>query len=71
MKSLQEMDPHQKGRAEGKNAPDCTLCHGKHEIYPTSSAKSILHPKNIETFCNTCHMNVGYTAKYHISALKN
>lgn len=71
MKSLQEMDPHQIAIKQGRNAPGCTLCHGKHDIYPTSSTKSILHPKNIETFCNTCHMNVGYTAKYHVAAIKN
>ncbi|OGF63871.1 MAG: hypothetical protein A2Y62_19005, partial [Candidatus Fischerbacteria bacterium RBG_13_37_8] len=39
--------------------------------YPVSSQKSILHPKNIEHFCATCHGNVGYAQIYHIPAIKN
>ncbi|MFQ5794119.1 MAG: cytochrome c3 family protein [Candidatus Bipolaricaulia bacterium] len=62
-----ELDVHARARERGNTqAPDCTLCHGEHEIYPRSSPESPLHPQNIERFCSTCHMDVAASETYHV-----
>ncbi|MBZ0271870.1 cytochrome c3 family protein [bacterium] len=34
---------------------NCASCHGIHDIYPSSDARSTIHPENIQQTCGSCH----------------
>jgi cytochrome b subunit of formate dehydrogenase len=36
-------------------APDCTSCHGKHDILPSTDEDSRTYVMNIPSLCGTCH----------------
>ncbi len=36
-------------------APDCSTCHGKHDILPSSSEDSKTYVMNIPSLCGSCH----------------
>jgi hypothetical protein len=49
------------GRMEiGKDSdiPKCGSCHGSHDILPSSNRDSRVHPVNLASTCESCHMNV-------------
>lgn len=40
-------------------AANCASCHGAHEILPSSDARSMINPKNLEKTCGQCHPGIG------------
>ncbi|MEI7998459.1 MAG: cytochrome b/b6 domain-containing protein [Candidatus Omnitrophota bacterium] len=40
-------------------AANCASCHGAHEILPSSDARSMINPKNLEKTCGHCHPGIG------------
>ena len=40
---------------KGSYAPDCKECHGRHDIYPSSSPESRTYKMNIPILCGNCH----------------
>ena len=60
------MDVHARARKKGNlKAPDCTTCHGAHNMPPRTSADSPMNPRNMRSFCITCHPNVPVPEAYH------
>ncbi len=51
---------------QGKmDSPTCTDCHGEHQIYTRSDARSLVAPKNVsEQVCARCHNSVQLSRKY-------
>ena len=50
---------------------NCASCHGVHDIYPQSDARSMINAANIETTCGQCHTDLPAsfaTAQVHESA---
>ena len=57
------------GRAAARSCddiPQCTDCHGSHEILPSNLKASMTHPVRLPETCGTCHENLDLTAKYDI-----
>ncbi len=57
------------GRAEigtCDDMPQCTDCHGDHDILPSSVKLSKTHPVNLPATCGKCHENLDITKKYDI-----
>jgi cytochrome b subunit of formate dehydrogenase len=57
------------GRAEigtCGDMPQCTDCHGDHDILPSSVKLSKTHPVNLPATCGKCHENLDITKKYDI-----
>ncbi len=48
------------------DAPDCSSCHGEHNIRPPSDPTSQVFSSNIAHTCAKCHGPVGVVAKYGI-----
>ncbi|RME01729.1 MAG: hypothetical protein D6814_00925, partial [Calditrichaeota bacterium] len=47
---------HGKALKQGKYlAPNCSTCHGTHEILPSSNPKAKTYVMNIPSLCGTCH----------------
>ena len=57
------------GRAEARSCddvPQCTDCHGDHEILPSGVKLSKTHPMNIPATCGKCHEDIDLTTRYEI-----
>jgi cytochrome b subunit of formate dehydrogenase len=39
-------------------AANCSSCHGKHDILPSSDPRSSIHPDNLQKTCSVCHAGV-------------
>lgn len=39
-------------------AANCSSCHGKHDILPSSDPRSSIHPENLQKTCSVCHAGV-------------
>jgi hypothetical protein len=47
---------HGKGLAEGKaGLPECSTCHGTHEVLKVKDPSSVAHPLNLMQVCIKCH----------------
>ena len=58
---------HALSRAAGnKDAPDCSDCHGKHDILSTLETASHTHPSNLPATCGRCHHDHGVAEKHDI-----
>jgi hypothetical protein len=58
---------HGEALAKGNlDAPDCSSCHGEHNIRPPSDPTSQVSPANVAHTCSNCHGPVGVVAKYGI-----
>ena len=44
--------------------PQCTSCHGSHDILPASNRDSRVHPMNLAATCESCHTNVDVIKKH-------
>ena len=45
--------------AGDKKMPDCSDCHGSHNIRPSSDSKSTIFKKNLPKVCGKCHAGAG------------
>lgn len=64
---------HGKGQGRGINASaTCSDCHGSHEIYPASDARSLLSKANTPNTCAKCHTSIlsDWHDSSHFAALK-
>ncbi len=43
------------GRFGSVEAANCTSCHGVHDIWPSTDARSRVHPANLVETCGECH----------------
>jgi formate dehydrogenase gamma subunit len=62
-------DYQRHGRAEFgecEDIPQCTDCHGDHDVLPSSVKLAKTHPINMPTTCGKCHENLDITEKYEI-----
>ena len=48
-------------------APDCTTCHGKHDILDPASALSPVNRSNVAKLCGSCHADKDRMASYGIA----
>ena len=48
------------------DAPDCSTCHGKHNIISPSSPMSPVHRSNVAKLCGGCHADQKRMAKYEL-----
>ncbi|MEW6049706.1 MAG: hypothetical protein AB1644_01395 [Candidatus Zixiibacteriota bacterium] len=48
------------------DAPDCSSCHGEHNIRRHEDPESKVFPANVAATCSDCHGPVGIAAKYGI-----
>jgi thiosulfate reductase cytochrome b subunit len=46
--------------------PQCSDCHGDHDILPSTAKRSAVHPTNLPETCGKCHENLDITTKYDI-----
>ena len=46
--------------------PQCSDCHGNHDILPSTAQRSSVHPTNLPDTCGRCHENLDITTKYDI-----
>lgn len=46
-------------RAGGQTVANCASCHGVHNIFPSSDARSTIHPANLARTCGQCHHGAG------------
>jgi hypothetical protein len=59
---------HGKLTAAGDSvAPDCSSCHGKHEVLPPSSPLSPVNRANVANLCRGCHADRDRMSKYTIA----
>ncbi|MGZ5481908.1 MAG: cytochrome b/b6 domain-containing protein [Pyrinomonadaceae bacterium] len=42
-----------------KVVANCASCHGVHNIYPSTDARSMIHPVNLARTCGQCHIGAG------------
>jgi len=50
---------------------NCSSCHGVHNILPSSDARSMIAPANLQQTCGQCHVGAGAnftTGKIHLSS---
>ncbi len=60
---------HGKALAKGvKDAPDCTKCHGEHNINKPGEATSTVNPGKVANTCAQCHAKVVIMEKYGVKA---
>ncbi|HSP06120.1 MAG TPA: cytochrome c3 family protein [Acidobacteriota bacterium] len=50
-------------------APDCTVCHGEHDILSRTNPASKTHPLNQIRICTSCHMNPKIAGKYNLPSV--
>lgn len=49
-----------------EDIPQCTDCHGDHNILPSTVKSAKTHPVNLPQTCGKCHENLDLTTKYQI-----
>ncbi len=49
-----------------EDMPQCSDCHGDHDILPSTAKRSAVHPTNLPDTCGKCHENLDITTKYDI-----
>ncbi len=55
-------------KAGSKAAPDCTSCHGEHNILAPAEAGSLVNPARVSTVtCGRCHADERLAARYNLS----
>lgn len=55
-------------KAGSKDAPDCTSCHGEHNILAPAEVGSLVNPARVSTVtCGRCHANERLAARYNLS----
>jgi len=60
---------HGQALASGNlDAPDCSSCHGEHNIKQHLDPESKVFASNVATTCSNCHGPVGIAAKYGIKS---
>jgi len=65
--TLFNLSLHGKLTAAGDGpAPDCSTCHGKHDIQSPSSPLSPVNRANVATLCSGCHADKQRMSKYDI-----
>ena len=56
-------------RAGNQAAPNCTDCHGEHQIFAPTDSRSSVSGKNVSArVCAECHNSVTLTAKYGLAS---
>ena len=54
--SCEECHSQENLHGAGKNgAPNCASCHGDHDVFSVSYARSHVHPSKLKTTCGECH----------------
>lgn len=61
---------HRENAATKGDAPQCTGCHGVHQIYPTTDRRSPTHPLNVAETCGRCHADEHIVGTYFATADK-
>ena len=46
-------------RGGSQSVANCASCHGVHNIFPSSDARSTVNPANLPKTCGTCHAGAG------------
>ena len=55
-------------KAGSKDAPDCTSCHGEHNILAPAEAGSLVNPARVSTVtCGHCHEDERIAARYNMA----
>ncbi len=49
-----------------EDMPQCSDCHGEHDVLPSTARRSSVHPTNLPQTCGKCHENLDITTKYDI-----
>jgi len=49
-----------------EDMPQCSDCHGSHDVLPSTAKRSSVHPTNLPETCGKCHENLDITTKYDI-----
>ena len=58
---------HGKSLSSGNtDAPVCADCHGKHNIFSSTDARSLVHPGNQSKMCGACHGVEGVAERHNI-----
>lgn len=47
-------------------APNCAVCHGKHDILPPSSPRSPVNRLNVAKLCSSCHSDPERMVRYNL-----
>lgn len=55
---------HKANASTKGDAPQCTGCHGTHEVYPSSDRRSKTHPLNVAESCGRCHADARIVGTY-------
>jgi cytochrome b subunit of formate dehydrogenase len=63
----EEFQAHGRARLGAcEDMPQCSDCHGDHDILPSTAKRSSVHPTNLPQTCGKCHENLDITTKYDI-----
>lgn len=57
------------GKAEvgsNEDIPECSDCHGAHDVLRSDISRSRTHPMNLPATCGVCHEDLNLTTKYEI-----
>lgn len=54
--------------AGNRDAPNCTTCHGEHNIDPVAAQTSMVYPSHITETCGQCHAAERIVSKYKLSS---
>jgi nitrate/TMAO reductase-like tetraheme cytochrome c subunit len=65
-----EASVHKANATTKGDAPQCTGCHGIHQIYPASDRRSRTHPLNVAETCGRCHADDRIIGTYFSTADK-
>ena len=66
-----EASVHQPNATTRGDAPQCTSCHGTHQIYPAGDRRSRTHALNVAETCGRCHADERIIGTYFSTADKN
>ena len=64
---------HARAVAQGKDAATCSSCHGTHDIYPATDARSRVNHWKVPETCAQCHKELArqFNESVHGEAVKN
>ncbi|MCJ7579201.1 MAG: hypothetical protein MUP98_01550, partial [Candidatus Aminicenantes bacterium] len=54
------------GLKEDADLPTCTVCHGDHDILPSTEVASKTYPGNLPKTCGSCHADIDMIEKHQI-----